>query len=97
MRRIVLPTPPNPDAFAGNMLAYARSTYQWQLQVKSLVEQASQINDVPLDQVFQVSGSYAIATSISGTSTGTQITEFLCSLVKSMERRGLTSPKPQGG
>jgi hypothetical protein len=95
MKRVVLPTPPDPAFYPNNPLAWQRAVHEWMNQTKFALEQASQINDTPLDQAFQVSGSYAITTAISGTSTGTQITEFLCSLVAAMNRKGITSSKPQ--
>lgn len=91
MRQIKLPNAPNPDdgQFTGNALAYHRAIYQWMNTTKGKIEQASLSNDSPIDQPFVVTTGYTLTTAISGTSTGTQVANFMCSLVTAMTKKGL--------
>lgn len=93
MKITVLPTPPNPDdnMFKNNPLAYQRAVYQWMQDSKGKLEQNSRQNDSPLNQAFVVS-SYTLNTSLSGTSTGTDVANFICSLIAAMQKKGLITP-----
>lgn len=93
MRRVVIPTPPNPDdpVYKNNTDAFARAQYKWMTQVKGVLEDASSINERPMGQQFQV-GAFTTNTTISGTSTGTDVANFISSLITAMEAHGLSSP-----
>lgn len=90
MKRAILPQPPNPDdaAFRNNPLGYGRAVYRWMNETKSKLEDASFVNDTPLDQQFVIS-SYTLATSLSGTSSVGDIANFLCSLVTAFQKKGI--------
>lgn len=86
---IKLPDVPNPDdiIYKGNPLSYQRAMFNWATQTKGKIEKASINNNTPMDQNF-VLGSYTLSTSLSGTSTGTDITNFILSLCNSMISKG---------
>lgn len=90
MKVIKLPNVPNPDdlAYTGNALAYQRAIYQWATQTKGKIEQTSLSNDTPMDQNF-VLGSYVLSTSMSGTSTGTDVNNFILSICNAMIKKGI--------
>jgi len=92
MKRVVLPQPPNPDepAYKSNPLLLARANYQWMCRAKGALEDNSRLNDRPMGQQFAV-GSFTTNTTISGTSTGTDVANFIASLVTAMEAKGLVS------
>ncbi len=98
MKQVVLAAPPNPDdsRYKGNILAYNRAMYQWATHMKGILEQESSVNNIPMDQPMVIN-SYTLTTSISGTSTGTDIANFVATLAATMTRRGLISPHNQGG
>lgn len=93
MRVMKLPEAPNPDdlAYKSNPIAYNRAIYKWMQVTKGIIEQASIINDTPLNQPFLVTTGYTLTTSISGTATGTQVSNFLCTLVAAMTKKGLVT------
>lgn len=92
MRQVSLPTPPNPDdmAYRNNPLAFNRAQYAWMTRVKGLVEDASKINDRPMAQQFVV-GAFTTNTAIAGTSTGTDVANFISSLVTALTAKGFNS------
>lgn len=65
-----------------------RATQDWMTRTKTTIESASRQNDTPLQQNFVVS-SFSTNTALTGTSTGTDLANFLCSLVQSMTDKGL--------
>lgn len=89
MRRIVLPQPPNPSGM--KMGDWQQATYRWMNQVKGVLEDASRTNDAPLGQAF-LATNFTTNTVITGTSTGTDVSNFLASLIAAMTARGLVSP-----
>lgn len=95
MKRIILPEPPKPDDYQYkiNPLAYNRSVYEWMRSSKALIEQASKVNDSPMNQAFMVttSSNFVLTTAITGTSTGTDIANFICSFVQAMIKKGQVS------
>jgi len=88
MRKIILTQPPKPVT---DQMVYNQAVYQWMLQTKIIIEQASALNDTPMNQNFVVTTGYALTTAISGTSTGTQVANFLCSFVNAMINKGLVT------
>ena len=95
MKRIKLSNPPDPAQFS-NQVAWQRATYDWMQKAKSVIEIASNQNDTPLQQNFVVS-SYSTNTALTGTSTGTDLANFLCSLVQSMTDKGFITVKTSTG
>lgn len=86
MKRIILPEAPRPTS---DQNAFNQAIASWIQQSKGIIEQASKINDTPISQPFVVTSGYTLTTSIAGTSTGTQITNFLCSFISAMINKGL--------
>lgn len=93
MKRIILPEPPNPNdgLFSNNPMAYNRASYNWMQQAKSIIEQASKVNDAPLAQNFVVSTGFTLTTAIAGTSTGTDVSNFICSFINAFIAKGMVS------
>jgi len=93
MRRLTLPNPPDPNqpSFRTNPQAYSRALYDWARQVKQLTEQAHNSVATPCGQQIQVS-SFTTNTVVSGTTTGTDLTNFVCSLVQALQNKGILSP-----
>lgn len=98
MKQIALNEPPDPTDYnyKEDQIAYNNAVYQWMVESRNRIEQASHFNDIPMDQNF-VLGTYVLTTSIASTSTGTDITNFICSLVAAFTRKGLISQKSQTG
>lgn len=98
MKQIALTEPPDPADYnyKDNQMAYNRAVFRWMNEIKNRIETASHFNDIPMDQNF-IFGSYTLTTSIAATSTGTDITNFICSVVAAFTRKGLISPKAQTG
>lgn len=92
MKRVILPIPPNADMFKNNPMGFNRAVTEWMQRTKNTLEDASKQNNSPIDQNFIVTTGYTLTTAISGTSTGTQVANFLCSLMDSLTRKGLVSP-----
>jgi hypothetical protein len=87
MRTLLLPLPPEPPSTSG----WARDAYQWMVSVKGALEELSRINDSPLGQQFVV-GSFTTNTTIAGTTTGTDLSNFVASFIEAMTAKGLVSP-----
>lgn len=90
MRQIKLPNAPNPNdsAYAGNPIKYNNALYLWMNQMKGLIEQSSAVNSTPVNQAFTL-GSYVMSTSMAGTSTGTDVNNFILTLVNAMMKKGI--------
>lgn len=86
MRLLTIPEPPQL-----NDPKFNQRVVDWMAQVKGALEGASRVNDTPLGQQFQV-GAFTTNTSISGTSTGTDVSNFLASFISAMTSKGLVSP-----
>ena len=90
MKVVKLPNAPNPDdaLYKNNPIAYNRAVYLWMTQTKGKIEQASVNNNTPMDQAF-VLGSYVLSTSMAGTSTGTDVSNFILSICAAMMKKGI--------
>lgn len=90
MKRIQIKEPPDPaDArYRGAPLAWQRDMFKWATETKGRIEQSSRQNDVPLTTPFMVS-SFTTNTALTGTSTTTDIANFVCTLVQSLIDRGM--------
>jgi hypothetical protein len=93
MKTLNIPNPPNPDAqqFKSNPLAYNRASYLWMMLAKGAIEQAHNSVATPCGQQMQVS-AFTTATTLTGTSTGTAVSNYLCSLVQALTNKGIISP-----
>lgn len=85
MRTLALPDPP-----AANDPNFNSKAVGWMAKVKSELEAFGRINGTPIAQQFQV-GSFTTNTALSGTSTGTDIANFVSSLVAAMISKGIVS------
>lgn len=93
MKQLTLPVPPNPDdaAYVNSPLAFSRAQFQWATEVRGVLQQQSRVNHAPMGQAFSV-GTYTTTTAVSGTTTGTDLSNFVSTLVHAMQSKGLTSP-----
>lgn len=93
MKSTPLPVPPNPDdaKYKGNSLAHARDMYRWATKTKGVVDNMMNVNNAPAGQQVAV-GSFTTNTTISGTSTGTDVANFVSSLVTALTKKGILSP-----
>lgn len=92
---LALPEPPNPSdgQYMNNPKAYNLAMYRWAQNLKSQLTLNSRINARPVAQNFVVSG-YTTDTTLTGTDTGTNINNFICTLVQAMINKGLLKPQP---
>lgn len=92
MKRIQIKDPPNPDdaSYKQNPLGWQRAMFRWATETKGRIEQSSRQNDIPLSTPFVVS-SFSTNTQLTGTSSGTDVANFVCSLVQSMTDRGMVT------
>lgn len=93
MRLPTLPRIPNPDdpAYRGNPLSYNRALYQALTTAFGNIENAFRQNQTPLDQSYAVS-SFSTNTALNGTSTLGDVANFVCSLVQSLQNKGIIKP-----
>lgn len=93
MKKLNLPQPPNPEEprYKYNPHAYNRAVHDWMKQIKGLTEQAHNSVATPCGQLLQVS-SFTTNTTVTGTTTGTDLTNFVCSLVQALTNKGIISP-----
>ena len=91
MKRVVLPQPPQATdmQYANNQLAFNRAVSDWMGRVKGILEDADRVNNRPMGQQFVV-GTFSTNTTIAGTSTGTDVANFIASLVTAMQARGFS-------
>ncbi len=92
MKRVVLPQPPDATSsvYRNNQAAFNQAISEWMRRVKGELEDSSRLNGRPLGQQFVV-GSFTTNTTISGTSTGTDVANFIASLITAMEAKGIVS------
>lgn len=92
MKRIQIKEAPDPaDArYKGNPIAWARDMHKWANETKGRIEQSSRQNDIPLSTPFMVS-SFTTRTELSGTDTGTAVSDFICTLVQALTDRGMVT------
>ncbi len=90
MKRIVLPQPPKASDYRNNHYGFMVAAGDWMGRVKGLLEDSSRINDSPLGQRF-LSTDFTTNTVVSETTTGTDLSNFVASLVQAMTDRGIVS------
>lgn len=90
MKRIQIKEAPNPNdaKYRGNVLAWQRDMHTWAMETKGRIEQSSRQNDIPLNTPFVVT-SFSTNTTLTGASTGTDLANFVCTLVQAMTDRGI--------
>jgi hypothetical protein len=93
MKTLQIPQPPNPDTpqFKSNPLAYNRAVHEWMQRTKGAIEQAHNSVVTPCGQQMQ-SMAFTTNTMLMGTSTGTDVVNFLCSLIQTLTKKGIISP-----
>ncbi len=93
LRLPTLPRIPNPDdpAYRGNPVAYNRALYSALIQAFGQLENAFRQNQTPLDQPYAVS-SFTTNTALTGTSTLGDVANYVCSLVQSLQKKGIVKP-----
>ena len=93
MKRVTLPQPPNADdpLYRDNAMAFMRATSDWMRRVKGMIEDASRINGTPMGQAF-LATAFTTNTVATGTTTGTDLSNVVASLIAAMTASGLVSP-----
>lgn len=94
MRRFIKIDPPNPtqEKYRSNPLMWQRDMYEWGKSLSGKLEQASALNDTPLETPF-VLGDFTATTTLAGTSTGTNVSNFLCTLVEAFTNKRMITSK----
>ncbi len=90
MKRVVLPQPPDAAQYRANQYGFMVASSDWMRRVKGLIEDASRINDSPIGQQF-LTADFTTNTTVTGTTTGTDLSNFVASLVQAMTERGIVS------
>lgn len=93
MTILALSDPPNPANYSGNPQVYNMALYQWACALKGQLTQQNRTISRPTSQSYQVT-AYTTETAISGTSTGTDLANFLCTLVASLQAKGIVATLP---
>lgn len=92
MKRVVLPMPPSPyDPAMADPMSWARAMFDHMVKVQGLLEDASRVNDVPLGQALIV-GAHTLQNTVTGTTTGTDLSNFVATMAQAFTDRGLLSP-----
>jgi len=93
VKKFTLPDPPNPNdiAYKSNPLAYSRAANDWMRRVKGTLEASVNQLGLPASPSF-VATSYTTNTVISGTTTGTDLTNAVCSLITALTNKGILIP-----
>jgi len=95
MSILAISDPPNPNTqvYIQNPHLYNIAMYKWACALKSQIQQQNRTLSRPTSQNFSVSG-YTTSTTLTGTSTGSDVANFLCSLVSSLKTKGVVSTYP---
>lgn len=94
MQSITLPQPPDPTTinYINNPLAYNRAVRDWMTTVKGTIEIALNNNFSPAAQII-VAINFTTNTLVTGTTTGTDLSNVVCSIVQALTSRGILTPK----
>lgn len=90
MKRLVLPAPPVIQDGV-NPLAYMRQMHDWAQRVKGVLEDTAKINWSPCGQAI-LATNFTTNTVVSGTTTGTDLSNVVSSLVTILRAKGILSP-----
>lgn len=90
MNRTQLPSPPNPETYGDNVMAWQRAMYGWMSLVKGRIETDSQVNTTPIGPF--VVDTYTAVSTITGTDDASN---FIATLVTAMNQKGITAPNVQ--
>lgn len=92
MKQFICPDPPSPDdARYPNVMAWQRAMFDWAKDLKGKMDAMSRVNFAPAGQALAL-GSYTLTTALSGTATGTQVTNFVLTLAAALQAKGITKP-----
>lgn len=92
MKRVILPQPPNAGdvQYRNNVQKFMMDASDWMRRTKGILEDASRINDIPLGQHL-LATNFTTNTVVSGTTTGTDLSNFVASMVQAFTDRGVVS------
>ena len=96
MKHITLPQPPDANRYRADPFEFMVAASEWMRQAKIRIEDASRLNDSPLGQQF-LSTNFTTNTVVSESTTGTDLSNFVASLVQAMTDRGIVSPTVRRG
>lgn len=90
MKRVIIPSPPNPEdaLYRSNPLAHSRAMFDWANAVKGKIESASLVNDAPAAQTI-LATNFTTNTVATGTTTGTDLSNVVCSLIAALTAKGI--------
>ena len=93
MARVQLPMPPNPLAptYSNNRTQYEMDLYNCLIQWRGLLEQVTRQNSAPATNPI-VLGTYTASNTVTGTATGTDVANMLCTVVNALTQRGILAP-----
>ena len=92
MKTLNLPNPPRVEQYPGNPTAWMRATTDWMERSRGALLEAVNSANRPCGQQFATPTSYTLNTVATGTMTGTDIANVVCSLVYTLENGGILSP-----
>lgn len=93
MRQLNIPLFPDPTSpvYRGNVLAWQRAVNDWGQRVKGVLEDGFRELSSPCGQQISAS-AFTTNTAVTGTTTGTDLANAVCSLISVLEQGGVTSP-----
>ena len=90
MRNLSIPQAPNPDLYP-SPIAWQRAMFDWMQRTRGVIQDAHNQLARPCGQ--QISATdYTTNTAVTGTTTGTDLANALCSLIAVLQQGGVTSP-----
>ena len=93
MRIATLPNPPDSrhPQYQSDQQKFNHAVSDWMARVKGLIEQASRLNDTPAQNPM-LATDFTAMTTVSGTMTGTDVSNALATLVDTLTQKGILSP-----
>ena len=94
MKQVNIPTPPDPQTpqYRGNPLAWQRAATEWMQHVKGVTENGFREVAKPCGQQMASPTSFTTNTAVTGTTTGTDLSNVVCSLIAALIQGGVLSP-----
>lgn len=98
MKQLNIPMPPNPSAaqYRTNFVAWQRAATDWMERAKGVLEAAHNELARPCGQQF-IASSFTTNTAVTGTTTGTDLSNVVASLVETLTQKGILSPTVSRG